>query len=136
PLADETVPRPVTPIESVSVAAGGAVPPVNLAETDFVAVIVTTHVLAVPVQAPPQPAKVAPVAGVSVSVTLEFAVSLATQCVAPCPQLIPPPATVPLPDTETESWMVVGGGGGGGGEVPPENEAVTLFAAVIETMQV
>jgi hypothetical protein len=42
---------------------------VNLAVTDFAAVIGTWHFAAVPVQAPDQPVKVELLAGVAVSVT-------------------------------------------------------------------
>ncbi len=42
---------------------------VNVAVTEFAAVIGTSHVAAVPVQAPDQPVKVESLAGVAVSVT-------------------------------------------------------------------
>jgi hypothetical protein len=42
---------------------------VNVAVTDFAAVIGTLHLAAVPVQAPDQPVKVESLAGVAVSVT-------------------------------------------------------------------
>src|SRR5690349_15673061 len=87
----------------------------------------TSQVLAVPEHAPPQPAKTAPPAGVSVSVTLASFVSFALQVVSPLPQEMPPPATEPFPLTETASVGWVG--------VPPENEAVTDLAAVIVTAQ-
>jgi hypothetical protein len=77
---------------------------VNLAETLFAAFIVSAQVLDLPPQAPPQPAKVAPDAGLAVSVTLEPDFSLELQALAPLPQSMPPPRTLPRPLTETVSW--------------------------------
>jgi hypothetical protein len=123
PAGELTVPRPVTPIVSVAAAA-----PLKVAETLFAAFIVSVHVVTVPLQAPPQRVNVAPEAGVALSVTLEFTVTFALHVVAPLPQVIPPPVTTPLPATVTVSGTV--------GLVPPENVAVTVFALVIETVQV
>ena len=64
-----TTPLPETDTESVRVLVGGAE---KLAVTVFAAVIATLHVGDVPLHAPPQPVKVAPVAGVAVRVTVEF----------------------------------------------------------------
>ena len=66
---------------------------VKAAVTDFAASIVTEQV-PVPVQAPLQPVKVDPVAGAAVKVTEP---PEATDAVQVEPQLILPPATVPLP---------------------------------------
>lgn len=123
PAEELTVPRPVTPIVS---AAGIAAP--KAAETLFPAFIVSVHVVEPPLHAPPQPVKVAPETGVALSVTLAFSVTFALHVVPPLPQLIPPPVTLPLPVTVTVSgtvWLV-----------PLENVAVTVLAAVIETVQV
>jgi hypothetical protein len=100
----------------------------NVAVTVCATLIVTVHVVAVPLHAPPQPANLVPAAVVAVSTTLDPVATLALQVVAPLPQLTPPPVTLPLPATETESTTVVG--------VPPENVALTLFALLIETVQV
>jgi hypothetical protein len=113
-----TLPAPVTDTVSWTL----LVPPVNVAVTAFDALKVTVQVGVVPVHAPPQPAKVAPVDGVAVSVTVEFAAWFALeQVVAPLPQLIPLPLTVPFPLTETVSVNVVPPPGG----VPPMKVAVT-----------
>jgi hypothetical protein len=126
PALVETDPLPVTVIDSVPGAAA-----VNVAVTALVLVIVTVHVGAVPAHAPPQPLKVAPAAGVAVSVTEAPDGMFALQAAPPLPQLIPVPVTWPLPLTETESRNV---------EPPPPppvvNVAVTDFAAFISTLQV
>src|SRR6478672_5503887 len=124
PAGAETVPLPLTVIKSVPAATA-----VKLALTDFAVFIVTVQVGALPVQAPVQPPKDAPAAGVAVSVTAEFVGRFALHPEAPLPQLIPPPLTVPLPVTTTESSTDV---------VPPPvvNDAVTDLAAVICTVQV
>jgi hypothetical protein len=116
-----TVPLPVTETESKNV--GAAVE--NAALTVFALVIETVQVVAVPLQAPPQPLNVAPEAGVAVRVTFALSVWLAVHVVAPLPQLIPPPVTVPGPETETVSAVF-----------PLENVAVTLFDSLIKTVQV
>jgi hypothetical protein len=70
-----TLPLPLTETESRNV--GPPPPPlpvVNVALTDRAAFISTLQVGLVPVQAPPQPAKAAPAAGVAVSVTVAFGV--------------------------------------------------------------
>jgi hypothetical protein len=54
--------------------------------TDLAASIVTTQVLAVPLQAPPHPVNVLPALGVAVSVTAVFATNVALHRV---PQLMP-----------------------------------------------
>ena len=56
---------------------------------------------------------------------LAFGVSSAVHVAAPFPQLMPPPVTVPVPLTETDS-----------GKVPPENVALTVLDALISTVQV
>jgi hypothetical protein len=99
-----TVPLPTTETERSTV--GPPPPPVvNVAVTDLAAVIWTVQVGIVPLalQAPPQLTKVAPAAGVAVSVTLEFTAAVALHVVAPFPQLIPCPVTEPGPETETVS---------------------------------
>ena len=103
----QLIPLPVTrpgPV-AVTVSANVLVPPENEAVTVFAALNVTVHVATVPVHVPPpQPAKVAPLEGVAVRVTAEFAACPAlVHVVAPEPQLIPPPVTVPFPVTETDS---------------------------------
>jgi hypothetical protein len=96
------------------------------------AFIVTVQVVELPLQAPPQLVKLAPVPGVAVSVTVAPAVWFTVQSVSPEPHVIPPPVTFPLPVTETPS-----GNSDAGGPVPaPLNEAVTLFAELIVTEQV
>ena len=71
------------------------------------ALIVTEHVVTVPVHAPPQPMKAAPDAGVAVSVTGVPVAKSSLQSVAPLPQLIPVADTVPLPATLTVSiWLL------------------------------
>src|SRR5439155_16605873 len=94
-----TMPLPLTETVSVKV----EVPPAKDALTFFAPVIETTQVVAVPLHAPPQPVKVAPAAGVAVNVIFALAGSSALHVVAPLPQLMPPPVTVPLPLTDTVS---------------------------------
>jgi hypothetical protein len=105
-------------------------PPEKEAVTAFAALKVTEQVVAVPVQVPPpQPVKVAPAEGAAVSVTIEFAAWPALeQVVAPAPQLIPPPVTVPLPVTDTVSVKPVPG--------PVPKVALTSRDSVIETVHV
>jgi hypothetical protein len=124
PAELETLPRPETTSVSVPPA---ALPAENAAVTLLAELIVTVHVLAVPVQEPPQPVKVAPVAGVAVSVTTVPEATETLQVEAPFPQLIPPPETLPAPVTATDSWKL---------DVPPENVAVTDFAALNVTVHV
>ena len=80
------------------------------------------HVRLVPPQAPSQPRKTPPVAGVAVSVTVSFCTKFVAQEVPPLPQLIlpVPPVTMPLPVTATLS----------SGPVGFVNVAVTLFPVV------
>lgn len=92
--------------------------------------MVSEHVLEEPLQAPPQPEKVSPALGVAVSETCVPAARVAEQAVPATPQLMPPPATVPLPVTETLSGNVLGL------TEPPEKLAVTLLSPVIVTVQV
>ncbi len=89
-----TVPLPVSLTESVNSC-------VNVADTLSAALMVTMQ-LPVPLQAPLQPVKVPPLAGVAVRVTCDPPVKLALQVE---PQLIPAGvlATVPLPFTLTLS---------------------------------
>jgi hypothetical protein len=89
--------------------------------------MLTVHVAEVPVQAPPQPLKEAPLVGVSVRIIVVPAASWALQFVAPLPQVIPPPVTRPGPAADTVSAYVV---------VPPAKVAVTVFEAVKVTVQV
>jgi hypothetical protein len=98
PAGADTVPLPVIVIVSVPGASR-----VKFALTDLAEVKVTVHVGLVPEHAPVQPVKDAPGAGVAVSVTAEPVGRLTVQAEAPFPQLIPPPLTVPLPVTLTES---------------------------------
>lgn len=101
---------------------------VNVAVTLVEPFTVTVQVVAVPVQAPPQPVNFAPLAGAALSVTDAPAASVALQVAAPLPQLMPVPLTLPDPETTTESR---------GDEPPPvENVAETDFALVIETVHV
>jgi hypothetical protein len=69
-----TLPLPLTETESRKVEPPPPPPVVNEAVTDLAAFIRTLQVGLVPVQDPPQPAKVDPAAGVAVSVTVVFAV--------------------------------------------------------------
>ena len=126
PAGAETVPLPLTVITSVPAATA-----VKFALTDFAVFIVTVQVGALPVQAPVQPEKDAPAAGVAVSVTAEFVGRFALHAEAPLPQLIPPPLTVPLPVTTTESSTDVAPA-----PLPVVNDAVTDLAAAICTVQV
>lgn len=125
PAGDEvTVPDPVPALATVKVGAG--VPVLNVAVTERAAVMATTQA-PVPVHAPDQPAKLAPLAATAVRVTevpdAKFALQLN-------PQLIPvgDDVTVPLavPFLETLNVKFVG---------ETLNVAVTDLAAVIETMQ-
>src|SRR5262249_41493075 len=99
PAEVETAPLPWTPIVKVP----AVPPPLNVAETLFAALIGTEHVLAAPEQAPPQPLKVAPSAGVSVSVTVVPELNVALHALAPLPQLMLFPVTRPEPETVTVS---------------------------------
>jgi len=78
----------------------------NEAPTDFAASTVTTQ-LPVPLQAPDQPAKLDPVAGVAVRVTIEPCERVSLQS---APQSIPVPLTTPppVPDVMTERVWSVG----------------------------
>ena len=129
----QLIPLPVTRPGPVAetVNANVLVPPENAAVTVFEALNVTVHVGTVPVHVPPpQPLNVAPLEGVAVRVTAEFAACPAlVQAVAPEPQLIPPPVTVPFPVTETVRVKPVP-------TAPPLKVAVTLLDWVIETVQV
>src|SRR5436190_490479 len=102
PAGAETVPRPLTVIERVPAATA-----VKLALADRDDVSVTVQVDEEPLQAPAQPLKDAPGAGVAVRVTADPDGRLTLQTVAPLPQLIPPPLTVPPPPTVTENSTVV-----------------------------
>ena len=129
----QLIPLPVTRPGPVAetVSANVLVPPENAAVTVFAALNVTVHVGAVPVHVPPpQPVNVAPLEGVAVRVTAEFAACPAlVQAVAPEPQLIPPPVTVPFPVTETVRVKPVP-------VVAPLKVAVTFLDWVIDTVQV
>jgi hypothetical protein len=130
----QLMPLPATrPAPATDTVSGNVVdPPAKVAVTDFDALKVTVQVVDVPVQAPPQPLKVAPVPGAAFSVTVEFAAWFAlVHVVAPAPQLIPPPVTVPLPVTDTLSVKPVPPP-----PVPPEKVAVTLLDWLIDTVQV
>ena len=121
-----TVPRPLTVTDSGNV---GDEPPVNEAVTDRAAVIESVQLEPDPLQAPPQPANVAPEPGDANRVTVEFRARFALQADAPLPQVMPGPLTLPGPLTETVSGTVAL-------PVPPENVAVTVFAAFIRIVQV
>ena len=118
-----TVPLPDTETESRTVPGAGAE---KAAVTVCAEVIETLHVVATPLQAPPQPVKVAPAPGVAVSVTVAFGVSFALHAPPPAVQLIPPPATVPLPLTATVSVVAPA----------LEKPAVTALSAFITIVQV
>ena len=125
PAALETAPRPLT----LSVSVPGVPPPplpLNVAETLRAAVMTTVHVVAFPEQAPPQPVKVWPLAGVAISVTLVPELKVALHVVAPLPQLMLVPVTLPAPATETVSGSPL---------VPPVKVAVTLSDWVNVTVQ-
>ena len=98
-------------------------PPAKAAVTRFAASISTVQVGALPVQAPPQPVKVAPGARVAVRPTLAPCRWRAVHVDLPLPQVMPPPVTVPWPVTATVSATCV--------LEPPEKVAVTLRAALI-----
>jgi hypothetical protein len=109
----QLIPPPVTvPLPVVVTCRGKVVvdPPEKVAVTVLFVSIVTTHVVAVPEQEPPQPPNVAPLEGVSVSVTC---VPLANCGVHPEPpadvQFIPDgeEVIVPFPLTEPVSVKVV-----------------------------
>jgi hypothetical protein len=120
-----TVPRPLTVTESGTVDTD---PPENDAVTDLAALIDRVQVDPVPLQAPPQPANVAPDPGDATSVTLAFSARFALHATAPLPHEIPPPETVPGPLTETVSGAVE--------PVPPENVAVTFFEPFMRIVHV
>jgi hypothetical protein len=106
-----------------------AEPPLNVAITFLDASNVSEHVVPVPAQAPLQPVKVAPGAGAAVRVAPDPAAWFGlVQVVAPPPQLIPLPVTVPFPITDTLRLKPAA--------VPPLKVAVTLFDWFIETVQV
>src|SRR5207253_8560735 len=117
-----TVPMPVPALETVRTKVCDA----KVAVTVVAAETVTTHV-PVPEQPPPlQPLKVAPTAGVAVSVT---AVPLAKLAVHVAPQVIPAGAlvTVPLP---VPALLTVSA------KVGRAKVAVTVVAALRVTVQV
>jgi hypothetical protein len=103
-----TVPSPVTETPSGKSVAGPPAPcPVKAAVTLFAAFIVTKQFGEVPLHAPPQPLKLAAEPGCAVSVTVLFAASSELQLEPPEDvQEIPPPATTPLPVTDTVSANV------------------------------
>jgi hypothetical protein len=103
-------------------------PPVNVAPTVFEESNVTVQPVRVPLHAPDQPVNVEPEAGVAESATVTPCAGRSVQAVAPFPQLMPPPLTVPRPVTDTVSVGAVVGA--------LENVAPTVFADVIETMHV
>jgi hypothetical protein len=115
------VPLPVPPFVAVSAKVWG----LNVAVTDFAAVIVTTQE-PVPVHAPLQPANVEPAVAVGVSVTDVPLLKLAEQV---APQLMPAGelATLPLPAPAFASVRL---------KVCEVNVAVTDCAAFIVTAQV
>jgi hypothetical protein len=132
PLPQEIAP-PLTlplPITVTLIWNEGALPPENVAVTDFAVVIVTVHV-DVPRHAPPQPVNVAPVSGVATSVTTAFRAWFAVHTVEVLPQRIPPPVTVPFPNTLTESATVAPPAA-----APPVKVAFTLLETVIDTVHV
>ena len=102
----ETVPVP-NPVFVMLSANVGSEFVLKVAVTDFAASIVTEQVSAVPVQAPPQPAKLEPLAGAAFKVTLEPLLKLAEQVV---PQSTPAgvleTAPVPVPFFVTLSAKV------------------------------
>jgi hypothetical protein len=103
----ETLPEPVPAIVTVSVCAsgGGAV---NVAVTDFAALIVTVH-LPVPVHpAPDQPPKLEPDPGDAVNVTV---VPDAKLCEQVLEHTIPAPETLPEPRPAKVTVSVCAGGG-------------------------
>ena len=126
PVGDDvTVPAPVPALVTVSVKLPGAV--LNVAVTFCDCDMVTMH-WPVPVQAPLQPANVEPVAGVALSVTCVAGVVLATFAEHVVPQLIGPPATVPVP---VPIFVMLSGN-----VAAALNVAVTLRAADMVTVQV
>ena len=97
------------------------------AVTAFAALIVSVQTVPEPLQLPPQPANVAPEAGIAVSETVVFAAKSSEQSVFPLPQSIPAPVTWPLPVTDRLSPYCV---------LELLKVAVTFLAALIETTQV
>jgi hypothetical protein len=73
PPFPQLIEAPVTRPAPVTVTFSGKVlePPLNVATTVFAASKVTVQIVAAPVQAPLQPVKVAPAAGVAVRVAVE-----------------------------------------------------------------
>jgi len=123
----QLMPPPVTTPGPSTATVSGAVeptPPVKVAATLFEPFIRIVQLIAVPPQAPLQPVKTAPVAGVAVSVTDWFSTKLAEQEVPLLPQLMAPapPLTLPLPLTKTVSC-------GAGAKVAP---TVSLSVIVTE----
>ena len=84
-----TKPPPVPALLTLSVEIG-----LKVALTVLAAVMLTTHVLAVPVQAPDQPVNTESLAGAAVKVTLLLAITSSLQSV---PQLIPAGTLVIVP---------------------------------------
>ena len=89
--------------------------------------MLTVQVAAVPAHHPPHPRKDAPEAGDWLRTAVVPGVKAAVHVVALLPQLIPLPVTRPGPAAETVSANVL---------VPPENAAVTVFAALNVTVHV
>src|SRR4051794_33724424 len=102
-----TVPLPVPPLETVRVRwAGGTA--VKDGESGLAGFSVSVQVVAVPVQAPLQPAKVEPAVGLAVRVTLVPSVYVSEQS---APHEMPVPVTVPLPVPAFETVSVRWAGG-------------------------
>jgi len=99
----------------------------NVPVTERLSVIVSVHVVAVPLQAPPQPLNRAWVPGIAVSVTIVPTLKLAEQL---APQMIPAGSLVTAPAAEPRAVTV------NVTLVLSVNVAVTAVLALSVTMQV
>ena len=120
------MPPPVTRPGPVTLTVSGTLLLLNVAVTLFAVFMTIVQFGFAPPQAPLQPLKPAPVAGVAARETVVPTANLAEHVSPLLPQLTAPPTplTFPLPDTATRS------------STTGENVAVTDLASPIRTMQV
>ena len=110
---ERTSPLPVTATASTKLDAGGVL---KLAVTVRACCIDSVQVRALPLQSPPQPLKIRPVAGVAVKVTVVAGSYCSLQS---APQSMPAGVERTLPPALTETLRLLPSGGGGVVPAPP-----------------